>query len=118
MEQSAVRRLRSTVIAVLQTAAENFFIIAFLLLTVILPACNSGLCSLLKLGPLKKIHLPLLLPSPSIDITSIICALSLACSCCNQLREESVIPQTFHWIIGIEFIKPFVFHIVSIWNNG
>jgi hypothetical protein len=34
MEQSAIHRLRSTVIAVLQTAAENFFIIAFLLLTV------------------------------------------------------------------------------------
>jgi hypothetical protein len=32
MGQSAIRRSRSTVAAVLQTSAENFFIFAFLLL--------------------------------------------------------------------------------------
>jgi hypothetical protein len=55
---SAVRA--ATVTAVLQTAAENFFIFAFLLLTVKYPACCSGPCSFFKnLIHFKKIYLPL-----------------------------------------------------------
>jgi hypothetical protein len=55
MEESAIRRSRSTVTAVLQTAAENIFIFAFLLLTVTEPGSYSDLTVFFfKSGHLKK----------------------------------------------------------------